>query len=252
MNAVPDNLWDPPFLLSEELTIPEKVMALAKRGKRLEKAKQLVVFLHPGPVDPADFVILTIRVVVALLRPPHFIAGKDHRHTLGEQERGSEVLYLPDAQLLHRGIVRRPLDSAIPALILVVTVLVALTVPNVVLLVVRYEVGEGESIVTGNEIYAMEGGTTASAIEILTPTESGRKEAYQVRIPFPEPSHLIPVSTIPFGPAAAPRETPDLIEPRGVPRFGNQLHVFQNRIGDDLFNERRIGEDVAVYSSAEN
>ena len=43
-------------------------------------------------------VVLAIGVVVALLRAAAFVAEKDHRHALTEQERGHEVLNLADAE----------------------------------------------------------------------------------------------------------------------------------------------------------
>ncbi len=37
------------------------------------------------PVEPADFVILAIGIIVAALRTPHFVAGDDHRHALRQE-----------------------------------------------------------------------------------------------------------------------------------------------------------------------
>ena len=38
------------------------------------------VFVDERPVKPADLVILAVRVIVAALRSPDFIAHEDHRH----------------------------------------------------------------------------------------------------------------------------------------------------------------------------
>ena len=73
-----------------------------------------------------------------------------------QQDRG-EVLDLPLAQPLDLGIVGRPLDAAVPAVVVVGAVAVALAVGLVVLLVVADEVVEREAVVAGDEVDAVGG-----------------------------------------------------------------------------------------------
>ena len=50
------------------------------------------------PVEPGDLVVLAVRVVVAALGVPELVAGEEHRHALGEEERGEDVPLLAVAQ----------------------------------------------------------------------------------------------------------------------------------------------------------
>ena len=60
-------------------------MIAAERGQLCHKRGQRIVPLIP--VDPADLIILTISVVVALLAVADFIPGKQHRGALGQKQR---------------------------------------------------------------------------------------------------------------------------------------------------------------------
>ena len=61
------------------------------------------------------------------------VAADQHRHALREEERREEVPLLPLAQRVDPGIVRRPLDAAVPAAVVVGAVAVVLEVRLVVL-----------------------------------------------------------------------------------------------------------------------
>ena len=52
------------------------------------------------PVEPADFVVLAVGVVVAELRVPHLVAHEQHRRASREQLEREEVFDLPIAQRL--------------------------------------------------------------------------------------------------------------------------------------------------------
>ena len=54
------------------------------------------------PVDPADLVVLAVRIVVAALRAAELVARLQHRHALRHQQRREHVADLALAQLGHR------------------------------------------------------------------------------------------------------------------------------------------------------
>src|ERR1035438_8819532 len=102
---------------------------------------------HHAPVQPTHFVVLAVRVVMALLGTPDFVAGKKHGHAVREQQNGGKVFALPRAQLVDGGIAGRAFDAAIPTVVGVGAVAVVLAVGEIVLLVVGNQVVEREAIV---------------------------------------------------------------------------------------------------------
>ena len=74
---------------------------------------------EPRPVHPADLVVLAIGVVVAALAVADLVAGEDQRHALRQQQRGQLIAAQQPPPLEDRGIVGRPFDAAIEAVVVV-------------------------------------------------------------------------------------------------------------------------------------
>ena len=66
------------------------------------------------PVHPGDLAVLAVGVVIAPLGAAHLVARGQHRHPLGQQQRGQEVALLPLAQPENPGVVRGALGAAVP------------------------------------------------------------------------------------------------------------------------------------------
>ena len=84
---------------------PGRTAAAGRPGASARSAATLrgelgehVVLAGVVPVDPAQLVVLAVDVVVALLGAAQLVAVRDHRHALGQQQRGEEVALLPLAQ----------------------------------------------------------------------------------------------------------------------------------------------------------
>ena len=88
-----------------------------------------------------SLVVLAVDVVVAALGAAELVAVREHRHALGQQQRGDEVALLPLAQRVDLAVVGRALDAAVPRPVVALAVAVVLAVGVVVLLVVGDEVG---------------------------------------------------------------------------------------------------------------
>jgi len=56
----------------------DDITPLTKFAERLEEPVNVGVPFQQPPVEPADIAILTLRVVVALLRPAHLVAHEHH------------------------------------------------------------------------------------------------------------------------------------------------------------------------------
>src|SRR5208283_3081427 len=81
------------------------------------------------PVEPTRITVLAVSVIVAALTTSHLVAHYKHGHTNRKEGGGEKVLYLPVAQPLYFGIVRRALDAAVPASVLLAATIAELIVP---------------------------------------------------------------------------------------------------------------------------
>src|SRR5712671_763318 len=70
------------------------------------------------PVDPADFVVLAIGIVVAGLRVADFVACKNQRQALRQQQTRKLVFPELTTQRIYRGVIGRAFMAAIGAVIL--------------------------------------------------------------------------------------------------------------------------------------
>ena len=87
---------------------------MPQAGELPHEVDQRIVLLGKLPVDPADLVVLTICVVVALLCATEFVAREQHRRALREAKRRHEITNLTLAQPVDFGIVGRTFYSTIP------------------------------------------------------------------------------------------------------------------------------------------
>ena len=133
------------------------------------------VLVGERPVEPADFIVLAVRIVVAALRACELIAGGQHHRALRQQQRGEKVAHLPAAQREDLGIVRRAFGAAVPGAVVTVPVAVLLAVRQVVALVVGDEIVQREAVVRRDEIDAGVGLAPKMIEEIRRAVEPGRE-----------------------------------------------------------------------------
>src|SRR5258708_19829349 len=108
----------------------------AQGGHVTDEIDEVVAFaVEAIPIDPADFVILAIGVVVAELRVGDFVAGEDQRQTLRQQQTCKLVSTELPAQRNDRRVVGRALMAPIGAVVLVFAAALASSIALVLLLV---------------------------------------------------------------------------------------------------------------------
>ena len=90
-----------------------------------------------------------------------------------------------------------------------------------------------------------------SVIQIGAAADPAGEAAHHSFVPPPEPAHVVAKMAVPFRPAAV-GEAAHLIGAGGIPGFGDQLRVAQDRILGDAFQQGRVGQDVAVTVAAEH
>ncbi len=232
---------------------PEEIRAvqgrvLAAEAEQLARElPQRVPLAIEVPVDPADLVVLTVRVVVPALRAPHLVAREEHRGALREEERREQVAPLAGAEREDARVRRRALDAAVPPALVVVAVAVLLAVRLVVLRLVGHEVVQRRAVVRGDEVDARGGLPAARLVQIAAAREAVANLADAAAVPPPERPHRVAEAPVPLGPAH--REVPDLVAALAdVPRLGDELHVREVRRLVDQREERRQLVDLVELS----
>src|SRR5271165_1191767 len=118
-------------------------MKLTECDHAFEEAKYILIRLELIPIQPANFVVLVIRVVVSELCIQKLVTGPEHRDAVREHEEAEEVLSLFPAKcqnLRWRTLVS--FVAAVPTVIRVHTVVIVVTVFPVAFAVIRNEIVE--------------------------------------------------------------------------------------------------------------
>src|SRR6185312_11280525 len=219
--------------------------ALAQTRQRSDERGHILVAAELRPVHPADFIVLTISVVVAALTVRDLVPGEQQRHTLCKEETGELIAPQQPAHCDDVRIVGRTLDATVRADVVIRTVAIVLAVRLVVFALIGEEIGEGKPVVDGHVIDAR-ARASAAVLELQRRAGHGmRHVADQIAFAAPEPAGSLAVDVVPFRPAG--REAADLIaaEP-DVPRLGDQLDVGEHRILQDCRKKRSVAIEAGL------
>ena len=115
-------------------------MSLAQIDHALNERQQIAIFRLQIPIQPADFVVLAVGIVVSHLGMADGIPRIHHGHALRKQKRCQQIPFLLGTQSLNIGIVGGSLGPAIPAAIIVVAVAIVFAVGFVVFFVVADQI----------------------------------------------------------------------------------------------------------------
>src|SRR5262245_26024002 len=165
---------------------------------------------------------MAVEVVVPTLRSPNLVAHDNHRHAQREHRGGEEVLHLSVPQLLDCRVIRRSLDSAVPASVVAFAIAVILAVGLVVLVVVTDQIVEREPVVTGDEVDALLAFALFVAVDFVTAKHPVCKATNRTGFAAEEVADVVAESAVPLLPRIA-NKTPDLIQTGRVPRLGDEL-----------------------------
>src|SRR5262245_61634707 len=106
----------------------------------LKKTMNIGVLIYKAPIEPADFIVLSVGIIVSFLSPKHFVTHEKHRCPDCYKQNTDEVLSLPISQLIDNRIVCWAFDSTVPAEVGIGAVTIFLTIRFIMLLVIRDEV----------------------------------------------------------------------------------------------------------------
>ena len=150
----------------KKMPSPEDGLLAAQFDERPDELEEAFLLVVENPIDPGDFVVLAIGVVVSLLGATEFIPRKEHGNALREEQGGQEIPPLAGAQVVDSGIFRGALRAAVPAVVRVAAVLVSLSVGLVVFLIVANQIGEREAVMAGHKIQARAWAAAIVEVEI--------------------------------------------------------------------------------------
>src|SRR5690348_4762647 len=112
-------------------------MSLPKCNHAFEKPEYVLIRLELTPIQPADFVVLVVGVIVSELCIQELVPGAKHRDAVRKHEQAEEVLGLFPAKCENlRGYAVLSFVSAVPTVIRIHTVLIVMAIFPVVFLVV--------------------------------------------------------------------------------------------------------------------
>ena len=150
-DAVPGNILPP------ESAPAQRGMIFPERNHLLEEPENVLVGSELTPIQPSNFVILVIGIVVAKLGIQELVPGAKHRRTVGQEEQTAEILYLLAGAM--RGLAGEtafiPFLPTIPTVVRVGTVLIIISVLPIVLAVIGDEIVEGEAVVGRHIIHTL-------------------------------------------------------------------------------------------------
>ncbi len=197
------------------------------------------------PVDPADLVVLAVRVVVAALGAAELVAGGEHRDAGGEQQGGEQVPQLALAQGDDAGVGALALGSAVPGAVVVGPVPVVLAVRLVVLLLVADQVAQGVAVVRGHEVHGRVGAPAAALVEVGGAGEPVAEFTDVRPGAAPEVPDGVAVPVVPLGPERG--EAADLVAAGAdVPRLGDQFDPAEHRVLGDGGQEGVVHLDAVA------
>ena len=94
--------------------------------------------------------------------------------------------------------------------------------------------------------------TDRRIIEIPGAGDPADRSVSHAVIAFEKITQVIPVTAIPLCPPAPGWEAAHLVEPAGIPRFCDQLHIAEDRIAGQALQKRRLFHRHSVLISTED
>src|SRR3954465_4785880 len=146
-----------------------------------------------------------------------------------QQHGRQQIALLALAQGNDLRIVRRSLGAAVPGVIVAVAIAIVLAIGLVVLVVVRNEIIEIETVMGGDEVDAGPWSAAALVEEIAGSRHALGEVRDRSLVAFPESAHGVSELVVPLRPSR--RKLTDLISARtDVPGLGDQLDAGKHRV----------------------
>src|ERR1700722_3807376 len=215
----------PENVLSPEPAPADGRMAFAERNHTLEEAENVRIRLKLLPVQPADFVVLVVGIVITGLGVQELVSGAKHRGSVRQEQQATEILDLPPAQSHHfRRHTFDPFVSTVPTVIVVHTILVMFAIGPVILAVIRDEIIEREAIVRSYVVHALVRVISVGASvrkEVIATIDAPHQIGNHTCFASDETAHIVAKPSVPLKPGDARESVTELVC-ADIPRLCDQ------------------------------
>ena len=126
--------------LGSRHTPADNRMTFSKCNALLYEIEQILVFLKIIPVKPGYFIIVAVRIIIAVLGIRKFIPGQKHCRASGTKKYCKSILLHSSSKLTNLLILRRSFLSAIPGIVVVGSVRILPAVRFVMFVIVAVKI----------------------------------------------------------------------------------------------------------------
>ena len=185
----------------QESSATNRRLVLAKLNQRTNETNQVRVLFLQRPVQPRNFVVLAVGVVVAFLRAAKFIAGDQHWNALTEHQCRHHVFDLSKPERVNDRLIGWAFNAKVFTVVVVVAVTVFFTVSQIVLLAITDQVVHREAVVRRDEVDTGTWWTASGLIEVSGSSKPSRQCASRSTVASPITTRVITIAPVPFCPA---------------------------------------------------
>src|SRR6185312_1238145 len=190
----------------------------------------------------------TIRVVVAALCVPDFIAAEQHGRAQRQAQRRQQGPAFAGTQSQNVGTVRVTLHPVVDAQTVCMAVPVLFAIGTVVATGIAQQIAQREPVMRGNVVQAAAGSAPHRAEYVAGARQAAGQTAARALAVEPECSLGIAKAVVPLQPAGW--KTPKLIATRAnVPRLGDHQPFIQHRILRDRAQPGSLSLESTLYVS---
>ena len=161
---------------------------------------------------------------------------------------GCEILDLAFAKIIDPLIVGFALSAAIPADVVINSVIVTLAVSPVVFLVVCRQVIQGEAVMSSNEVDAVRWFVVTTLIKIGTACDSSCNFTNDSWLPLDEIPDAISVFSIPLGPTSS-RKGADLVQASSIPSLSDHFGLTEQIVEFNRPDDWRMLQWNSIFPS---
>jgi hypothetical protein len=120
------------FDQGQAIALGPQVSQETSRDEKSRESVHIGMFFDQLPIEPSEFVVVAIGIVIALLRAPDLVAHQYHGHPHREYGGGKKILNLPVSKFLYCSVIGRPFDAPVAAAVVVFTIAAFLAIRLVV------------------------------------------------------------------------------------------------------------------------
>ena len=253
-SAIPTNIRPAIFAIrhtTQELLTADGRLGSSKLDQRPAELNQVRIDFRQIPIQPTDFIVLAISIVVTVLSPSELVTSNKHWHALAKHQRGDHVFDLSQPQRVNDRLIGWTFDAKVLTEVIIIAVAIVFAVGQIVFFLVANQVTQRKTIVRRDEVNTITRWSPARLIKVCRPRQTSRQGPPSPSVAAPIAANIIAITTVPLSPAIITKRT-NLIGSGGIPRFGNDFRISQQRVFADHFNQRWVRYQITRAIAAQD